>query len=116
MGGKQLGFSDYELTAAKKQTKREKILSEMEAQGSKITVPSRTTVGLLLSKDARETLENQVSLRENGPVIAGQDWIDGAAGSSASLTTSRQLPRSKPSARSSWRRWRWSCHGSCSSG
>ena len=31
MGGKQLGFSDYELTAAKKQTKREKFLSEMEA-------------------------------------------------------------------------------------
>jgi hypothetical protein len=25
----------------------------------------------------RETLENQASLRENGPVIAGQDWIDG---------------------------------------
>jgi len=30
MGGKQLGFSDYELTTAKKQTKREKFLSEME--------------------------------------------------------------------------------------
>ena len=31
MGGKQLGFSDYELTTAKKQAKREKFLSEMEA-------------------------------------------------------------------------------------
>ena len=31
MGGKQLGFSDYELTTAKKQTTREKFLSEMEA-------------------------------------------------------------------------------------
>jgi hypothetical protein len=30
MGGKQLGFSDYELITAKKQTKREKFLSEME--------------------------------------------------------------------------------------
>ena len=30
MGGKQLGFSDYEITTAKKQTKREKFLSEME--------------------------------------------------------------------------------------
>ena len=30
MGGKQLGFSDYEQTTAKKQTKREKFLSEME--------------------------------------------------------------------------------------
>ena len=31
MGGKQLGFSDYELTTAKKQTKHEKFLSEMES-------------------------------------------------------------------------------------
>ena len=31
MAGKQLGFSDYELTTAKKQTKREKFLAEMEA-------------------------------------------------------------------------------------
>ena len=30
MVGKQLGFSDYVLTTAKKQTKREKFLSEME--------------------------------------------------------------------------------------
>ena len=30
-GWKQLGFSDYELATAKKQTKRENILSEMEA-------------------------------------------------------------------------------------
>lgn len=30
MGGKQLGFSDYALTTAKKQTNREKFLSEME--------------------------------------------------------------------------------------
>ena len=30
MGGKQLGFSDYKLTKAKKQNKREKFLSEME--------------------------------------------------------------------------------------
>ena len=31
IGGKQLGFSDYELTTAKKQTKREKFLAEIEA-------------------------------------------------------------------------------------
>jgi IS5 family transposase len=30
MRGKQLGFSDYVLTTAKKQTKREKFLAEME--------------------------------------------------------------------------------------
>ena len=31
MGSKQLGFSDYELSTAKKQTKRERFLAEMEA-------------------------------------------------------------------------------------
>jgi IS5 family transposase len=31
MGGKQLGFSDYEQTTAKKRTKREKFLAEMDA-------------------------------------------------------------------------------------
>ena len=31
MGGKQVGFSDYEQTTAKKQTKREKFLAEMES-------------------------------------------------------------------------------------
>jgi IS5 family transposase len=29
MGGKQLGFGDYEQSTAKKQTKREKFLAEM---------------------------------------------------------------------------------------
>ena len=31
IGGKQLGFSEFELTTAKKKTKREKFLAEMEA-------------------------------------------------------------------------------------
>ena len=31
MSGKQLGFTDYELTTAKKRTKREKFLAQMEA-------------------------------------------------------------------------------------
>ena len=30
MGGRQLGFTDYEQTTTKKRTKREKFLSEME--------------------------------------------------------------------------------------
>jgi IS5 family transposase len=30
MGGKQLGFGDYEQTTANKRTKREKFLAEME--------------------------------------------------------------------------------------
>ena len=30
MGGKQLGFADYEQSTAKKRTKREKILAKME--------------------------------------------------------------------------------------
>ena len=31
MGGKQLGFGDYEQFTAKKRTKRERFLSKMEA-------------------------------------------------------------------------------------
>jgi IS5 family transposase len=31
MGGKQLGFGEYEQTTAKKRTKREKFLAEMDA-------------------------------------------------------------------------------------
>jgi len=42
MGGKQLGFSDYEQTTAKKQTKREKFLAEMEA-----VVPWDALIGLI---------------------------------------------------------------------
>ena len=37
-------------------------------------VPQLGAKGII---SARETLENQASFRENGPVIAGQDWIDG---------------------------------------
>jgi len=42
MSGKQLGFSDYELTTAKKQTKREKFLSEME-----VVVPWQALIDLI---------------------------------------------------------------------
>jgi IS5 family transposase len=42
MGGKQLGFSDYELSTAKKQTKREKFLSEME-----VVVPWQALIVLI---------------------------------------------------------------------
>ncbi len=42
MGGKQLGFPDYELTTAKKQTKREKFLSEME-----VVVPWQALIDLI---------------------------------------------------------------------
>ena len=42
MGGKQLGFSDYEITTAKKQTKREKFLSEME-----VVVPWQALLDLI---------------------------------------------------------------------
>ena len=44
MVGKQLGFSDYELTTAKKQTKREKFLSEME-----VVVPWQALIDLIES-------------------------------------------------------------------
>ena len=42
MGGKQLGFTDYELTTAKKQTKREKFLAEMET-----VVPWQALIALI---------------------------------------------------------------------
>jgi len=42
MGGKQLGVSDYELITAKKQTKREKFLSEME-----VVVPWQALIDLI---------------------------------------------------------------------
>jgi len=42
MGGKRLGFTDYELSTAKKQTKREKFLVEMEA-----VVPWRELIDLI---------------------------------------------------------------------
>ncbi len=48
MGGKQLGFSDYEQTTAKKQTKREKFLSEMEA-----VVPWQALMALIEPHDPK---------------------------------------------------------------
>ena len=42
MGGKQLCFSNYEQTNAKKQNKREKFLSEME-----VAVPWQTLISLI---------------------------------------------------------------------
>jgi transposase, IS5 family len=42
VGGKQLGFSNYELTAAKKRTKREKFLAEME-----IMMPWQALIALI---------------------------------------------------------------------
>ncbi|MEO1003599.1 MAG: transposase, partial [Cyanobacteria bacterium J06638_7] len=42
MGGKQLGFSDYEQSTAKKRTKREKFLADMEQE-----VPWRALIALI---------------------------------------------------------------------
>jgi IS5 family transposase len=44
MGGKQLGFSDYEQTTAKKQTKRDKFLSKME-----VVLPWQALIALIES-------------------------------------------------------------------
>jgi IS5 family transposase len=43
MGGKQLGFGDYEQTTAKKRTKREKFLAEMDA-----VVPWQALIALIV--------------------------------------------------------------------
>ena len=42
MGGKQLGFGDYEQTTAKKRTRRERFLAEMEA-----VVPWKALIDLI---------------------------------------------------------------------
>jgi IS5 family transposase len=42
MGGKQLGFGDYEQSTSKKQTKREKFLSEMD-----VVVPWKLLIDLI---------------------------------------------------------------------
>lgn len=42
MGGKQLGFGDYEQTTARKRTKRERFLAQMEA-----VVPWKALVDLI---------------------------------------------------------------------
>ncbi len=42
MGGKQLGFGDYEQTTAKKLTKRERFLAQMEA-----VVPWKALIDLI---------------------------------------------------------------------
>jgi IS5 family transposase len=48
MRGKQLGFSDYELTTAKKQTKREEFLAEME-----VVVPWSALIDLIKPHDPK---------------------------------------------------------------
>ena len=48
MGGKQLGFSDDELTTARKQTKREKFLAEME-----VVVPWAALIALIEPHDPK---------------------------------------------------------------
>jgi hypothetical protein len=53
MGSKQLGFSDYELTTAKKQTKREKLLSEMELVVPWLTLICPATMKLAGRRQAR---------------------------------------------------------------
>jgi IS5 family transposase len=62
MGGKQLGFSDYELTTAKKQTKREKFLSEMEA-----VVPWQALIDLIEPHYPKANKKGRVSLRGVNP-------------------------------------------------
>ncbi len=52
MGGKQLGFSDDELTSAKKQAKRKKFPSEMEA-----VVPRPALIVLIDPHDSKTSMK-----------------------------------------------------------
>jgi hypothetical protein len=38
---------------------------------------NQIAVALAFANTPKETLENQRHSRDNGPVIAGQDWVDG---------------------------------------
>jgi len=48
MGGKQLGFSDYEQSTAKKQTRREKFLAEMDTLPTGDHAPDSPVAALVL--------------------------------------------------------------------
>ena len=50
MGGKQLGFGDYEQSTTKKRTKREKFLAEMEA-----VVPWKALINLISKRIPDQT-------------------------------------------------------------
>ena len=65
MGGKQLGFSDYELTTAKKQTKRENFLSEME-----VVVPWQALIDLIETTTPKRT-RRAAGLRIRWPPCCG---------------------------------------------
>ncbi len=76
MGGKQLGFTDYELTTAKKRTKREKFLSEMEA-----VVPWQALIDLIephypkaSKKGGRPPYPLATMLRMRWMAFIGQLW------------------------------------------
>ena len=74
MGGKQLGFGDYEQTTAKKRTRRERFLAEME-----VVVPWKALIGLIephypktSSKDGRPPYPLRTMLR----IYLMQQWYD----------------------------------------
>jgi IS5 family transposase len=74
MGGKQLGFGDYEQTTAKKRTRRERFLAEME-----VVVPWKALIGLIeprypktSSKGGRPPYPLRTMLR----IYLMQQWYD----------------------------------------
>ena len=74
MGGKQLGFSDYEQSTARKRTKRERFLAQMEA-----VVPWKALIGLIEphypkagSKGGRPAYPLETMLR----IHLMQQWYD----------------------------------------
>jgi IS5 family transposase len=70
MGGKQLGFSDYEQTTAKKRAKKEKFL----AMDHGAITPRKV---LVIQGLSRETLEKPGRLSENRGINQVQYWGDG---------------------------------------
>jgi IS5 family transposase len=77
MGGKQYGFSDYELTTAKKQTKREEFLAKIE-----MVVPCMTGS----NRFDRASLAQSEQERQSSSIPTGHDAWDPSAGAAYSLS------------------------------
>jgi IS5 family transposase len=74
MGGKQLGFGDYEQTTAKKRTRRERFLAEME-----VVVPWKALIGLIephYPKTSSKGGRPPYPLRTMLPIYLMQQWYD----------------------------------------
>ncbi len=101
MGGKQLGFGDYEQSTAKKYTKRERFLSEMEA-----VVPWKALVDLIephYPKTSSECGRQAYTLATMLRIHLMQQWY------TLSDPAMEDARIEVPSATGSWATWMLQC-------